>query len=239
MSSKAKKSKTEIERQMEMESARIFGKHVSKEKAVVLYAVTLAACAMPMLMGLRLWSRIPEVVPTGLIGFNGEDDSFPRWMVAFGLPAFMCLMNTIAHGQLWFNQKRMTLPSTPVRLLGRWGFPVLSVVFCSGMILEAVDTPLSLPFVTPCVMGLALLMLGAHMWDCPRDARVALRFSFTEQSPDAWKTVHRFAGWLWMAAGLVVLAGVMVTSGSTPLTAAVILLSLAAPLAYGQMRPRR
>ena len=52
MSSKAKKSKTEIERQMEMESARIFGKHVSKEKAVVLYAVTLAACAMPMLMGM-------------------------------------------------------------------------------------------------------------------------------------------------------------------------------------------
>ena len=74
MSSKAKKAKTEIERQMEMESARIFGKHVSREKAVVLYAVTLAACAMPMVMGLRLWSRLRRKAEAAAAARQGDGE---------------------------------------------------------------------------------------------------------------------------------------------------------------------
>lgn len=231
--SKTKKKKTAQEREVEIQSAKLFGKHVSREKAIVLYVVTMLCCAMPALMGIRLWDQIPEIVPTGLIGANGEDDSLPRAVVAFGLPAFMCLMNTICHGQLWFNQKKMTLPSNAVRLVGRWGFPIISSLFCSGMILEATGEKLTLPFVTPCVLSLVLLMLGAHVWDCPRDARVALRFSFTERSPIAWQAVHRFAGWVWMAVGLAVLAITMITATSTPLTAAAVLLALAAPVLYG------
>lgn len=235
-SQQSRKKKTGMDREMEIESARIFGKHVSREKGWVLLAVTLIACALPMLLGVRMWNDIPEIVPSGFIGSNGEDDSIPRWMVAFGLPAFMCLMDLIAHGQLLLNQKRMTLPPTPVRLMGRWGFPVLSVVFCSGMILESAGgAPLALPFVTPCVLGLLLMMLGSHMWDCPREAKIALRFSATEHSDEVWRAVHRFAGWLWMAAGLLVVAGVMLTAASTPVTAVLIVAALAAPMVYARV----
>ena len=233
--SKAKKKKTAEEREIEIQSAVLFGKHVSKDKAIILYVTAMLCCAMPMLLGARLWDRIPEIVPTGLIGTNGEDDSLPRVMVAYGLPALMCLLNTICHGQLWFNQKRMTLPNTPVRVLGRWGFPIISSLFCSGMILEAVGEELTRPFATPCVLGLLLVILGAHMWDCPREARIALHFSFVERSPGTWQAVHRFAAWAWMAVGLLVLAITMFTSTSTPLTAAAVLLALAAPVLYGRL----
>lgn len=239
-SQQSRKKKTGMDREMEMESARIFGKHVSREKGRVLLAVTLIACALPMLLGARMWDAIPEIVPSGLIGADGKDDSIPRWMVAYGLPAFMCLMDLIAHGQLLLHQKRMTLPPTPVRLMGRWGFPVLSVVCCSGMILESTGrSPLELPFVTPCVLGLLLLILGAHMWDCPRSARIALRFPAVEHSDEAWRAVHRFAGWLWMAAGLLVIAGVMLTAASTPITAVLIVVALAAPMVYARAQESR
>lgn len=131
-----KKKKASLSREDEITGAKLFGKHASPEKRRALLIVTLAACALPMLLGLRLWDKIPEVVETGLIGPDGMDDSLPRWMVALGMPAFMCLMDTIAHAQLHFNQKRMTIPSSPVRLVGRWGFPILSVIFCSGLILS-------------------------------------------------------------------------------------------------------
>ena len=133
----------------------------------------------------------------------------------------------------------MTLPSAAVRLVGRWGFPVISVLFCSGMVFEATGGTLTLPFITPCVLGLALLLLGAHMWDCPRDAKLALRFSFTECSDEAWRAVHRFAGWLWLAVGLLVIAGVMLTSGSTVSTAVLIVVALLAPMVYGRTRQNR
>lgn len=232
---RTKKKKSAEERQAEIEGARLFGKHVSKQKAQILLAVTLIACALPMVLGVRLWEEIPEIVQTGLIGVDGEDDSMPRAAVVFLLPGLACLLDLICHGQLYFNQKRLTLPSRQVRLVGRWGFPVISVLFCSGAIRQAAGLPaLSLPFFAACVLGLLLMMMGAHLWDCPRDARITLRFSFTENSEPAWKAVHRFAGWLWMVTGLLVIAVTMAVSGSTAAVAVLVLLALAAPVAYGQ-----
>lgn len=231
-----KKNKNGMTREMEIEGAKIFGKHVSKEKALVLLVVTMLACAMPIQIGIRLWEQIPEIVETGLIGVNGEDDSLPRWAVVFLVPGLMCLLNLICHGQLWFNQKRMTLPSAAVRLVGRWGFPIISVLFCSGLMFESAGSSLTLPFITPCVLGLVLLLLGGHVWDCPRSTRIALRFDFTERSEKAWKDTHRFAAWLWLIGGLLVLEVAMLTGTSTMMLAVVVLVLLLAPVVYGYVR---
>lgn len=234
---KSKKKKTDAELMAEREGARMFGKHVSKQKGIVLLAVTLIACALPMVLGIRLWGEIPKVVSTGLIGMDGKDDSLPRAAVVFALPGLTCLLNLICHGQLYGYQKRMAIPPAKFRLVGRWGFPAISVLFCSGMIMESAGRQaLSMPFVTPCVLGLLLMILGGHMWDCPRDAKIALRFSFTEISEPAWKAVHRFAGGLWMAVGLLMTAAAMAADGSAVTTIVLTLLALAAPMLYGYSR---
>lgn len=229
----------QINRDMEIAGARMFGKHASRHKRMLLLSVTLLACAMPMVMGIRFWGDIPALVPSGLIGLDGKDDSLPRWVVALGLPGLMCLLNIIAHGQLWFHQNRMTLPPTHIRLTGRWGFSVISVIFCSGMIRQSLgQTPLPLSFLTPCMLGLLLLILGGQMWECPRDAKIALRFSFTQCNEQAWFAVHQAAGGAWMAAGLLTILDVMVTSGLTPFSAVLVVAAIAAPFAYGLARNR-
>ncbi|KAF5041219.1 hypothetical protein DSECCO2_525310 [anaerobic digester metagenome] len=230
---------TQMTREMEVAGAKMFGKHISLQKRMILLSVTLLACAMPMVMGARLWNDIPKIVSSGLIGLDGKDDSLPRWIVAFGLPGLMCLLNVLAHGQLWVHQNRMTLPPAHVRLTGRWGFPIISVVFCSGMIRQSLDQPpLPLSFLSPCLIGLLLLILGGQMWECPQDAKVALRFSFTQCNAQAWSAVHRAAGGAWMAAGLLTILSVMLTSGLPPFGAVLVIVVVAAPFAYGLVRNR-
>ena len=85
-------------------------------------------------------------------------------------------------------------------------------------------------------LGLVLMLLGSHMFDCTEDAKLALRFSFTVNNPPLWKEVHRFAGWLWMLAGLVVAAGAMVTSETTFFSALLALVVLVVPMIYGRSR---
>ncbi len=231
------KKKAALSREDEITGAKIFGKHASPEKRRALLAVTLITCAMPMLLGWRLWGEIPRVVETGLIGPGGKDDSLPRWMVAFGMPAFMCLMDAICHMQLHLNQKNMTIPKTPVRLLGRWGFPVLSVIFCSALILHSAGAPaLQLSFVTPCVLGVLLLLLGSHMFDCPMNGRLALRFSGLEGNPPLWKAVHRFAGWAWMLAGLSVLSWAMAVGSVFLVIPVLVAAAFAAPWIFARSR---
>ena len=188
-----RKKREALPRDLEIRGAEIFGKHLSPEKQRALLIVTLTACALPMILGVRMWDRIPEIVETGLIGPGGQDDSLPRWAVALLLPGLMCL-------------------------------------------LEASGQGLSLNFYTPCILGLVLMLLGSHMFDCTEDAKLALRFSFTVNNPPLWKEVHRFAGWLWMLAGLVVAAGAMVTSETTFFSALLALVVLVVPMIYGRSR---
>lgn len=226
----ARKQNKAVSPQAEAEAARLFGKHVSKTKGRLLLAVTLVCCALPVILGLRLWTEIPEIVETGLIGAGGQDDSLPRWAVVFVLPGLMCLLDFLAHYQLLANQRRMTMPKPYVRLVGRWGFPIISVLFCGGMMLQSAGRAWDLPFVAPCVLGLVLLLLGSHLWDCPRDARVSLGFALAGRSGADWEAVHRSTGGAWMAAGLLAIAGTMAGQPWTAAACGVLALAGAAVL---------
>lgn len=230
-----RKEKSAEAKRLEREAAEIWGRHVSKEKGYALLCAATVACALPMLLGLRLWDQVPEIVQSGLIGLDGKDDVLPRWVVCLGLPGLMSVLNIITHGQLLFNQKRGTMPPKAARLLGRWGFPVISVIFCSGVILEhAAGTALPVTFVTPCVLGFALMLLGAHMIDCPPDARIALRLSCYRDERSR-RAVHSFAGYLWLAAGLWLIACAMLGHASFALIALSVLLALAVPVLFGYL----
>lgn len=235
--SNKKKNKIQIDRETEIQGAKMFGKHVSEQKGRLLLLVTLIACALPMILGVRLWDQIPEIVETGLIGTNGEDDSLPRWAVVFAIPGLMCLLDLICHMQLRRYQKRMTIPPAKFRLLGRWGFPVISVLFCTGFIRECAGlASVPLTSVTPCVLGLVLMMLGAHLYECPEDSKLSLNFSFLAGNAALRSEVHNFAGLLWMFAGVLVAGGVMFTGTSGVGTVVVVLVALATPWVFGRSR---
>lgn len=196
-------------RSEEIEIAKQLGKHVSTEKAAISLAFTFVACLLPIILGLRLWEQIPELMPSGLIGTDGKDDSLPRWVVVFGLPGLMAILNLIAHGMLRINQKHMTIPPTPTRLVGRWGFSVISVLFCSGMIFEAIGQALPIKFLSPCIIGLLLLVLGGHVFGCDTDTKVAIRVGTLERNKPLWDKVHFFAGILWQAVAVITIAAAM------------------------------
>jgi len=221
-------------RAAEAKAAEVLGRQIPVEKQRLLLLVTLLACAMPMVMGLRMWDAIPEMVPTGMIGADGTDESLSRTMVVLGLPGLLCLLDLVAHLTLKWNQKRRTPPPAPSRVIGRWGFPVISVVLCSGVILEALGQELTLSFLTPCVLGLALLWLGAHVWDCRQDAKLALHLSYTHSSTAVWKATHRFAGWLWMLVGLALIADAELSGTFRWYAALLVLAALCLPVLYAR-----
>ena len=205
MKSLSNKSTYNLTKSQELEASRYFGKHVSPEKASVLLVFTLLTCAVPMLLGLRLRSRIPSVVETGLIGPGGKDDSLSREVLIFGIPGLMCVLNLICHAQLWLHQKAGRIPPTPIRLLGRWSIPVISVLLCSFWIMRAAGEAVDPVFFLPCILALLLLLMGSHFFDCKRESRLAFHLNRIEHWETPWRKTHRLAGICWMLAGLQLL----------------------------------
>ena len=205
MKNSLRKSSYGLPREQERDASRYFGKHVTPAKALVSLCFALLTAASPMLLGLRLWGQIPEIVETGLTTAGGEDDSIPRAVLVFGLPGLMCVLTLIGHGQLWLHQKAERLPPAPIRITGRWSIPVISVLLCSFWLRRAAGQTAELPSFLPCLLALLLILLGAHFFDCPRDAQIAFRFPSILHWETPWRKTHRLAGVCWMLAGLQLL----------------------------------
>ena len=157
--------------------------------------------------------------------------------MVLAIPALMCLLNFLCHNQLRMSQKQMVLPKAHFRLVGRWGFPIISVLFAGGLIREAAGLQaMALTYLTPCVMGLGLMILGAHMYDCREDSVLTLNFAFLKSNPILRKEVHRFAGYVWLLSGLGVIVMAMLTEILGMAGCAVALLALTAPWFYGRSK---
>ena len=187
----------------ERNAARIFGKHVSDEKALILVLATSFACLSPVLLGLRLWNAIPALVETGLIGPGGSDDSVPRVVLVYAVPGLVFVLNLICHVQLWVHQRAQRMPPKPVLLLGRHGIPMLFIPLTALWMLHAAAAPLRAVFFLTVFASLLMMLIGGSFYDCPTDAVIAIRLFRLQQKPSEWTRVHRMAAICWMAAGLL------------------------------------
>lgn len=231
MASSSKKAPV-MTREQEILASKHFGHHVSKDKAIILFVAALLFCACPILMGLRLYEQIPEIVETGLIGADGKDDSLPRWALVYVIPGLMCVLTVICHVQLILNQRLLRVPSTPIRILGRWTIPVISLFFCSWAISSGAGEALSRRFYLACVLASLLVLLGSHLYGCGKKAKLALRLRFTQASDRAWQGTHRAVGLCWLLAGLLIPVPLML-AGKMPLLmffACLVLIALPLPL---------
>lgn len=232
-----KKTNNLIDRDVEIQGAKAFGKHVSEEKGRLLLIVTLLASAAPAVMGLRLWNEIPALYETGIITANGQDDSLPRWAIVLVIPALMCLLNFLCHHRLRVSQQQMVLPKVYFRLVGRWGIPIVSVLFAGGLIREAASlTPLPMTYLTPAALGLIMMILGAQMYDCKENAVFSLPYAFLRGDPTLHRAVHRFAAHVWLAVGLIAVLAAQLGEMAGMLACFAALLSLLAPWLYGRSR---
>lgn len=241
MSNNKAKNKYGMTRKQEKESSKMFGKYVTKEKAFVLGIFTTLVCMMPALVGVRLWNQIPEIVETGLIGSSGMDDSMPRGVLVFGIPGLMAVLNIICHAQLYLNQKAQRLAPQASRIVGRWGFPILSSVFASGCAFSAAGEKLRATFTVPCLLAIILLLIGSHFFDCKRDSKISLNFEFLRLNPKVWDKTHRLAGVCWMFAGMLLMFFITYM-GNVPVYSGIILIILlliAVPYGKYQVKKQR
>jgi hypothetical protein len=168
-----KRNKIQLDPKAEAQLAKEVGRHVTTQKAWLMLIFSVLACLVPILLGLRLWDSIPELIETGLVKANGEPDPMPRWALVYILPGLFCLLNAINHQQMRRFQRLSRVPPKHTLLLGRWGFPLFGLLLCAWFIPAAAgrkDIAESLMLLW--TLGWALMLLGSSLWDCPPDSKL-------------------------------------------------------------------
>ena len=199
-----------------------------KWKIVWSTALTL----LPMLIGLLLWNRLPEVITTHWGGDGVADGFSGKGFAVFGLPAMMagfnilcCLVTALDPKQAKQNKKAMNLVF--------WIMPAISICVCSFMYSTALGKAMDLFVIMPLLLGVMFVWIGNYLPKVKQNSTLGIKISWTLHNEENWNKTHRFAGKISVVGGIVtMLSALLPVKWMIPVMLVALLAVVLAPMVY-------
>ena len=182
-----------------------------KNKTVILSTLL---CLAPILLGLSMYDRLPEMVPTHFNMHGVPDGWSSKPMAVFGMPLFLAALNLLCH---WGMKKavkhddRKVAPDVLMNLVG-WIVGIISVIVVPMSLFMAVGVNVPIAFVMNILLAVVFLMVGNYLPKCKMNAYIGIKLPWTYSSEENWRRTHRLGGFVWVAAGLLLLGNLVFNS---------------------------
>lgn len=184
---------------------------------------------IPMVVGLLLWNRLPELVPSHW-GIDGQVDSWSsKAFAVFGFPGLLLaihwvcvLVSSADPGNKNYHPKMLTLVL--------WICPVLSLVLSTLVYATALGYGLNVEIIMPILVGLMFIIVGNLLPKCRRSYTLGIKLPWTLASEENWNKTHRVGGKTWVIGGVFTLATAFL--GSFWLLLAVLIVMVGVPTVY-------
>ena len=202
-------------------------------KALIITSVIIL---LPIAAGIILWNKLPEQLPVHW-NVSGEVDGWAgKSFAVFGLPIFLlaiqwiCVLATTADPKSKNHTNKMLL-------IVFWIIPAISVIVSAITYAVALGKELPVDTILCVFMGLMFVIIGNYLPKCKQNYTMGIKIPWTLNSEENWNRTHRFAGWLWVVCGaLMMLLSLFVhIVFILPITFIMVLL----PLAYSYVLHRK
>ena len=201
--------------------------------------ITTIIALLPMLAGLILWNRLPEQIPMHFNAAGEVDGRAAKPFAVFGMPAFFVAVQWLcAVGSFKMDPKANNL-NTKVMGLVLWFIPVMSVVMHVLVYCTALGKEMNVQIVLPLLIGLLMIVIGNWLPKCKQTYTLGIRLPWTLDNEDNWNRTHRFAGPVWVAGGVIIVAGGLIGGAFLWVMLAALLVMIAAPTIYSYLLIKR
>lgn len=193
--------------------------------------LTALITALPILLGLALWSRLPETIATHF-DVNGVADGWSsKTFAVFGLPAILVAAHFLCAFGTMMDPKKKNIQDKMYKLV-LWICPIISVLVCSCVYLYALGMDVNMARIAELMVGIMFIIVGNYLPKCRQSYTMGIKLPWTLSDEENWNATHRFGGWLWMAGGVVFLLLTFLNAVNTLWTLGLILLMVGLPTAY-------
>lgn len=160
---------------------------------------------LPILVGLILWNRLPEQVPTHFNAAGEVDGWSSKAFAVFGLPLIIMALHWLCVlGSLLGDPKVHNLDGRMMQLV-LWICPVISVLCCAVLIYgTALGLEMNVQIFMPVLVGLLMVIIGNWLPKCKQTYTLGIKLPWTLADEDNWNRTHRFAGPVWVVCGMVI-----------------------------------
>ena len=197
--------------------------------------ITSIIALLPVLAGIILWDRLPEQLPMHFNAAGEVDGWAAKPLAVLGMPAFFVAVQWLcAMGSLKMDPKARNLNDKMMGLV-LWFIPVLSVMMHALVYCTALGMEMNVQVVIPLVMGLLFVVIGNWLPKCKQTYTLGIKLPWTLDDEDNWNRTHRFAGPVWVACGVVVIAGSLIGGAFLWVMLAALVAMIAAPVVYSYL----
>ena len=164
------------------------------------WLLTSLVTLLPMLVGLLLWNRLPDRLPTHF-GIDGAADGWgSKGFAVFGIPLMWLAFHLIIWGVTRLDKQNRGHNEKVLNLIGLV-FPAMSIVF--AFIIYGRVTELNLSMLLFPMLGLLFIAIGNWMPKIKQNTTLGIKIKWTLYNEENWNKTHRFAGFVWVIGGVI------------------------------------
>ncbi len=165
-----------------------------------IWAITSAFCLVPILFGVILWDRLPDIMAIHFDINNNPDNFASKSFVVFWLPFLMMLLQTINCAITDFNSKKHGERKKFEKII-KWIIPALCIILQAVTLAYALEVKLDIRKIVCVLVGLMLIVIGNYL---PKFDYIKNYDVDTEKA----RKVNRFIGFLTVIMGLLFAASI-------------------------------
>lgn len=165
------------------------------------FILTSLITLLPMIAGILLWQKLPDQIATHFDFQNVPNGWSSKPFTVFGIPAFILVTHLLIAFCTLTDPKRQHINDKLYRLM-LFLCPAVSVICGIAIYGYALNLEFDMGFFSKLFMGLLFIVIGNYLPKCKQNYTVGIKLPWTLDNEENWNYTHRFAGWLWVFAGI-------------------------------------
>lgn len=167
--------------------------------------ITSVIIFTPMIVGLVLWDKLPDMMPSHF-GLNNQPDSYnSKTFMVFGFPLLLLALHLLCIFATKFDPKSKNY-SDKVFTLVLYIIPAISLLMCAIIYPVSLGKEIRVGLIVILFMGLLFTVTGNYLPKCKQTYTVGIKLPWTLDNTDNWNKTHSLAGKLWVCGGLLIIA---------------------------------
>ena len=186
---------------------------------------------LPILIGVLFWDRLPDVMVTHF-GIDNQANGFSSKAIAvFGLP-LLCLAILWVGAVFTAHDPKKQNISPKLFSLGLWVIPIVSCLAAATIYTVNLGHTADVSYVGGLFVGLLLTVVGNYVPKARQNYTIGIKLPWTLANEENWNRTHRFAGYLWVAGGILTLVLTLCRALPPGVMAAVFAVAVLLPFCY-------
>ncbi len=164
--------------------------------------LTSIVTILPILAGLYLWDRLPDVMAIHF-GTTSEADGYSsKAFAVFGLPLILLGVEWLSAVVTSRDPRKQNI-SPKMFTFVLWISPIVSLVIMAALYSYNLGHRADFALIAGLLLGVLFIVIGNYLPKARQNYTIGIKLPWTLANEENWNRTHLLAGYLWMAGGIV------------------------------------